>query len=970
MPARGKSLTRFVQLRRLTEASPGAPGSCKGAIEAIPRALDFSDAWSDAVRDVIAQRDRRGAIALYRAKQDALTPIRGSAAQLALLVLGRSMLNERLTIGDVREVVHQWTAREGLTGDEAHRAMWETTTWAVDVAVLGRLLRPNDGAAAMAEPLKILRGMAILRLAGSSAGDSCLVRLLLRDRSIKLPTRPRTDSGYLPAPSGTVPVNPGQVMQQLASLRRDLVRMQTRAAALSRTADPTIAEVREAAWPDLCGATKQLQHAAERFGLPESTRLSRLSAVLELEYTTLRSAAMEGGTARLLDPIDGDLLDDMIDHDGGVIWVPPTVPVMDAEARVLGRGDLMILRSEHLRYELNDISHIENVLASEVRGRLHVIDTSTSDTVVQSSQSLSESTQELETTEHNSLERAAEEANTTSSTLSLGVSVSGGFGPVKAGIEIGASQTNTTSASNSSAVSYAKDVTERATELLRASESWKRTTTTKTRVTETNEHKFDNAAGTANIAGIYRWVVKVDQAQMFNYGERLLLEFIVPKPATQLVAIRSTAESATIPVPPAAFNIEAEDLSTDNYIDKGAKWSVLGLEPPPPFERFVAWTMVDPAANQFDHPEDSKVTQPEWGYTSYANVIPVPDGYAASVAYVSVSWAVSNYLGMTFPGAPEQDVEVVVAGRKVIIIDTNRDESHRLDLDVVRAGPVPVTVSSDQKWGAAVSVRVLCERTVEAFDAWQLATYETIRRAYLDQQAAYDSAIRVQQSRQTYAVTTAPDTNRLIEALELKRGCQTILTGQDFDLFGALTFPAGDIPRINRVQSIPEGEVIQLFEDCFEWENGTYLFYPYHWAGRPRWAELLARFSTDTLHQAFLQAGAARVVVPVREGYERAVGSYLATSVVPVWHPAPWRGGQSPYPPIDDLIADANDRPGDEVAIGEPWEVVTPTSLVYLQVGSELNPVITATPSAGARVHPDTPRKALHTGADASAGSS
>ncbi|GAB3935418.1 hypothetical protein GCM10027614_10110 [Micromonospora vulcania] len=92
------------------------------------------------------------------------------------------------------------------------------------------------------------------------------------------------------------------------------------------------------------------------------------------------------------------------------------------------------------------------------------------------------------------------------------------------------------------------------------------------------------------------------------------------------------------------------------------------------------------------------------------------------------------------------------------------------------------------------------------------------------------------------------------------------------------------------------------------------------------------------MHEAFLQAGAARVTVPVRAGYEHAVGNYLETSQIPELIPRPWRDGTNPYPPIEDLIGDALDRPGEEIAVDEPWEVSTPTTLIYLQTGAELNP--------------------------------
>jgi hypothetical protein len=39
---------------------------------------------------------------------------------------------------------------------------------------------------------------------------------------------------------------------------------------------------------------------------------------------------------------------------------------------------------------------------------------------------------------------------------------------------------------------------------------------------DTDKHAFDNTAGTANISGVYQWATKVYQAQVFNYGLRVM----------------------------------------------------------------------------------------------------------------------------------------------------------------------------------------------------------------------------------------------------------------------------------------------------------------------------------------------------------------------------------------------------------------------------------------------------------------
>src|SRR5205085_11741050 len=80
----------------------------------------------------------------------------------------------------------------------------------------------------------------------------------------------------------------------------------------------------------------------------------------------------------------------------------------------------------------------------------------------------------------------------------------------------------------------------------------------------------------------------------------------------------------------------------------------------------------------------------------------------------------------------------------------------------------------------------------------------------------------------------------------------------------------------------------------------------------------------------FLRAGAARLVLAVREGFQEAVLHFLETGQV-------WNGGPVPtltsplYVDIVDEIRAKTGAPGLEVAVGEPWKVRLPTQLVRLR---------------------------------------
>jgi hypothetical protein len=86
----------------------------------------------------------------------------------------------------------------------------------------------------------------------------------------------------------------------------------------------------------------------------------------------------------------------------------------------------------------------------------------------------------------------------------------------------------------------------------------------------------------------------------------------------------------------------------------------------------------------------------------------------------------------------------------------------------------------------------------------------------------------------------------------------------------------------------------------------------------------------DPSFAEFLRAGAARVVVPARPGFELAIDHFLATGEI-------WAGGELPpigsemYVPIVAELAEQLGAPGSEVPQGEPWEVRVPTSLVLLR---------------------------------------
>jgi hypothetical protein len=178
--------------------------------------------------------------------------------------------------------------------------------------------------------------------------------------------------------------------------------------------------------------------------------------------------------------------------------------------------------------------------------------------------------------------------------------------------------------------------------------------------------------------------------------------------------------------------------------------------------------------------------------------------------------------------------------------------------------------------------------------------------------------------------------NRQTEEVELKKAFLSILTNQHFDVFDAVqastpdAYPETDIPA-----AAQQSGFVSFFERAFEWQNMLYFFYPYFWGRKAEWDERVMIQDSDPQFEAFLKAGAVRVVVPVRPGFEGAVAHYVETGQV-------WLGEDEPnmysqlFVSILQEIKDRDRAPGDEVAVGEPWEVRLPTTLVRLRGDDEL----------------------------------
>lgn len=592
---------------------------------------------------------------------------------------------------------------------------------------------------------------------------------------------------------------------------------------------------------------------------------------------------------------------------------PPAPDFSHAITRPVGIGNLLVVRQELVGYEAKEISHIENVLEGELLRRSTRREETNELTITQETETTQAEERDHQSTDRNELATETQKESGKQNTSVTDQTTSTDYGKL-----VENSKTN-----------YARSVTDRAVNSLTQRVKQQRIQREKKTFIDEAVHELDNRTGATKVRGIYQWVDKKYKARIVNLGKRLLYDVVIPEPAAFLIeSLKNAVQPETFqlskPVDP---GITPSDLNAGNYSYYASQYGVTGAVAPPPedFIHTVAYT--SPAT------EVSGTIQAFGGTWSKiyfsAFVIKVPENYKA----------LSGYIQKTNPhyvnAQPTRIFEFYV-GENNFVRFVASDFLNRSFAMNGETGDIPVTARTfDNITQFNFAIGVNCQRTEKALEVWQLKTHGAIMAGYQrqladyqDKLAQYMAAVR---SQMALAQNYAHDPS--IEQQELKRAFIFLLLGEHF---AQAYLPTPDPSAVPPDMIPPDpayvrdwGAMVAFFERAFEWENIMYTYYPYFWGHPARWGELILIQDIDPQFEAFLKAGAARVVIPARPGFEAALAHYQETGDI-------WMGEEIPdmfsdyYVSIIAEIKARNFAPGDEICVAE-WDVSLPTTLVMLK---------------------------------------
>ncbi|MCF8299303.1 MAG: hypothetical protein K9J13_17270 [Saprospiraceae bacterium] len=579
-------------------------------------------------------------------------------------------------------------------------------------------------------------------------------------------------------------------------------------------------------------------------------------------------------------------------------------------------ADLKVIEQLSVGYLPGEIAHINNTQAGEtntrVTRRLKKVDSYES--LITDEETFKET--DTQSTERSGMESEAFKAQTEASSFNIGASVSGSYGPISATIDTGYSNSSSTTNANSNSQYQAKEIVQNIVERVSNRVQTERSVRTIEEFEETVTHVITNI-GEGTKSYVYRWLNKLVKATLKNYGKRLIFQFDIAHPAHYyLKRAINDIPILNLPPDPRELSIDGnkvlkfETISRDNYLAWGTIYKV---ELPQPPQHSI---IISDSINGKN------------GWLVEGKVIPIDKGYKCSTAEVTIAFPnVNSNSNIMFllgnDGYYSIDGGELLWSPLTVYLNGETDK-------------IPLTVIQHRD-GFMLHVEIKCELTENAYNEWKINVFNEIVNAYDRLKAEAESE---QSSFNPNLPGLHPMKKEKVMKDELKKEsirkmfrCNPFWVNDNY-IVGQEYTPNCCLDSTN-------AEKARFIENTFDWNNLTYELFPYFYADKDCWSQILDLSDSDPRFEAFLQASYATVRVPVFRDTlkEIAAMNFIMNNSIANYEVLP----ETMETILDEL---KNNQPSlftydlDGTEIAEPTDVIDlgifqlPTSLVILECGN------------------------------------
>lgn len=602
----------------------------------------------------------------------------------------------------------------------------------------------------------------------------------------------------------------------------------------------------------------------------------------------------------------------------------------------IGIADYRKVEQSTYCYVEGDVAHIENIMAREYKERATRRLKRSESQTTSSSETEKEKLTDTSSTERHEMQNEISKIMQEAKDFAANAGVIANWKIGDAGFSANANASyathNSKEESNRQAVTEAKDITARALDRIVTKVKEERIDKILEEYEENNKHGFDNTKGSSHVVGVYRWIDKVVKNQIFNYGKRMMFEFMIPEPAKlHKLGMTSKSSENTIvkPIDPRTADLHKMEnsASLEGILGEtvlkywAGKFNIEADEKPK--EVIYLGKAFEFASN--DHNQAQ----------SKSGMINISEGYKTIAACASLScagpggntgWGSAIFISMGNATRFYEYTNTTERNTGFMAVEEFKDE-------------FPVSVGFTNLHILDLNVSVKCQLTQEAKNAWLQKTFNKIIEAYEIELEKYNQAIAEAKALGVQIKGSNPGFYRKIENTILRKNCISYMLDQDPNVeltFGKKRYKTNNGSAetfLNTSIKVDEkldqyAAFVKFMEQAFEWDIMSYYLYPFYWGEDKSWPDLYQFEDNDPTFRAFMQSGMARVIVTVRPGFEEAVRHYLSTGQI-------WNGGEVPV--IDDeLFLSIVDelRSAEGTKEGEPWREKIPTALTILQADS------------------------------------
>jgi hypothetical protein len=390
------------------------------------------------------------------------------------------------------------------------------------------------------------------------------------------------------------------------------------------------------------------------------------------------------------------------------------------------------------------------------------------------------------------------------------------------------------------------------------------------------------------------------QVDLIRYGLRMTYDLVIPNPGNALASkVRERDNIALVLAAKHEFQLSLDDITSDSYrrlaTDYGAE-----LDPPPDAD----------APGLLSQSVALQSTGNKWQFA--AMTFNVDEGFVVDTIRLWAQyyhdgdgniWFGARH-GQYQPEGGPKEGGGWDPGARVAVYDTDQDPALGFTNSYKgKSGQLNVEYMYYHVDSGQVDVTIEVQPTGVTRKTWQLKAWNTLKRA---DDGLYQTALKRLADRQAELDKEISDydslTLRRMEREEIMRLVLVWLFGPKFQfvpttfellgLAGSLATVPDPMPElsldpgqmtISEWDSVRKyGDFIKYIHNAIEWENVLYFTYPYFWDLVENWQFKRFLVHPDFDRRNFLRAGCARVIVPVRPGFEKSFAQLVEHFTLPV----------------------------------------------------------------------------------------